>query len=179
MIKFEQNDKKLELVNRRRREFVKEHPECAEYLRPFNSIDDVFLPYNRWIENLTEAEKIELKVIPDGDYNFSGFYICKDHNHHYYISALTDYQDDRFYYDYGVVDNASQIIENCEIPDDSVVLLVPVFKNENEPYSGWRWHKWGRYYGVQEHGCEYLNDEENTEMIYCFSILKLSKKERL
>lgn len=92
-----------------------------------------------------------------------------------FIEELTDYKEKSWHYEYGVVDNATQIIENCKIPEDAVVLMVPVFKNKDEPFSGWRWHKWGAYYGIQNHQCEYLNDEDDVEMIYCFSIHVLTE----
>lgn len=177
MIVLKQNDKKLEAFNNRRREYLKQYPEDAKYIKLIDSINDIFTPYNHWINHLTEEDKAELKIITDGNHNFDGFYICADYNDHYHIEQLTDYNEDRFDYEYGVVDNATQIIENCEIPENAVVLMTPVFKQKDEPCSGWRWHKWGPYYGVQNHMCEYLNDEDDVEMIYCFSIRTLFSME--
>lgn len=176
MFTLKQNDDKLAAFNVRRKEFIEQYPEYKDthFAQPIKSIDDIFIPYSHWIESLTEAEKAELKLIPDGDYDFTGFYVCADFNDHYHVAELTDYQADRFDYEYGVVDNASQIVENCEISDDSIILMTPVFREPDEPCSGWRWHKWGPYYGVQNSHCEYLNDEPDIEMIYCFSIRKVS-----
>jgi hypothetical protein len=173
MIILQQNDNKLTLFNEQAREFAEKNPEFADYFKPINSIDDMFTPYNSWMDSFTEEDKVKYKVIPDGKYDFSGVYVCADFNDHYDIEQLTDYKEIDHLYKYGVVDNASQVIENCDIPDNAVVLLTPVFKDKSEPYSGWRWHKWGRYYGIQEHCCEYLNDEDDVEMIYCFSIVTL------
>lgn len=177
MIVLKQNDKKLEAFNNRRKEYLKQYPEDAKYIKLIDSINDIFTPYSNWINHLTEEDKAELKIITDGNHNFDGFYICADYNDHYHIEHLTDYNEDRFDYEYGVVDNATQILENCEIPENAIVLMTPVFKQKDKPCSGWRWHKWGPYYGVQNHMCEYLNDEDDVEMIYCFSIRTLFSME--
>ena len=173
MMILKQNDQKLKAFNNFREEFVRENPEFAEYAKPINSIDDIFTPYSHWIDHMTEKDKAELKIVHDENHNFDGFYICADFNDHYHVEHLTDYTADRWEYSYGVVDNATQIIENCEIPENAVVLMVPMFKEKDAHCCGWRWHKWGPYYGVQNHQCEYLNDEDDVEMIYCFSIRKL------
>ena len=168
---LKQNDDKLKAFNNRRREYLKEYPEDAQYIKIIDSIDAIFTPYTDWLNSMTEKDRTELKIVPDGEHNFSGFYICADHNDHYHIEELTDYKEKQWHYEYGVVDNATQIIENCEIPENAVVLMTPVFKEKDAPpYCGWRWHKWGPYYGIQNHQCEHLNDEDDVEMIYCFTI---------
>ena len=173
MTVLKQNDEKLKEFNNRRKEYLQKYPEDAQYLKLIDSIDDIFTPYSDWINHMTEKEKAELKIVHDGKHNFDGFYICADHNDHYHVAHLTDCDADDLDYDYGVVDNATQIIENCIIPENAIVLMVPMFKQKDKPYSGWRWHKWGPYYGIQNHKHEYLNNEEDVEMIYCFTIREL------
>ena len=172
MIVLHQNDAKLKKYNDRMRELQKQYPEDAEYFHTINGLDDVFCPYSSWLSQFTEKDKQELRVIADKQYDFTGIYITRDFNDHYEINMLTDSQeDDSWFYDYGVVDNATQILDNITVQDNAVVLMTPVFKTDEE--YGWRWHKWGRYYGVQNPKCEYLNDEENIEMIYCFRVVNL------
>jgi hypothetical protein len=170
-----QNNNKLSEFNDRRRKYLKKYPEDAEYIKIIDSINDVFTPYDHWLDGMTGKDKTELKIIPDGYYNFSGIYICRDHNDHYHIEELTDYCVKDSLFDYGVVDNATQIIENCNIPENAVVLMVPVLKECQPHTGGWRWHKWGPYYGVQNPKNEYIYDEKDIEMIYCFSVILLEE----
>lgn len=186
MIVFENDEKKIESYNARRIELLEElrirEPECYEYMaqwyKELNSIDDMFCPYAKWIESITQEEKQNLRVIEDENRNFAGVYIVADFNDHYKIPKLTDWEEVKgIFWDYGVVDNATQILKNVDVPENAVVLMTPIFKNKKEPGSGWRWHKWGPYYGVQNHQCEYLNDEKDVEMVYAFDVYRLKKKE--
>lgn len=179
MIVLKQNDAKLNELIKKRKELLERYPEFADILVIPNSINDIFTPYSNWIASLTEKDKEELKLVADENLNFDGVYVCRDFNDHYDIEKITDYYEDAhdWHYKYGVVDNATQVLENCEIPENAVVLLTPVIKDKEEPYSGWRWHKWGKYYGVQNRCCEYLNDEPDVEMIYCFRTVQLFETE--
>lgn len=177
MVVLKQNNSKLEHFNNRRKEYLKEYPEDAKYIQPIEGISDMFTPYDNWLDSMTEKDKIELKVIPDGNHNFTGIYVCLDHNDHYHIEELTDCYVEDSLYDYGVVDNATQIIENCSIPENAVILMVPVLKECQPDFGGWRWHKWGPYYGVQNPKHEYIHDEKDIEMIYCFSVVTLKESE--
>ena len=172
MVVLKQNNEKLKAYNQRMIELATTYPEDAEYFHTIEGIAEAFTPYANWIESFTDEDKKELKVVPDKNLDFAGVYICADHNDHYNIERLTDYKEDDSLYDYGVVDNATQIFENCEIPENAVVLMVPIIKSCESEF-GWRWHKWGPYYGIQNHQCEYLYDEEEVEMIYCFSVVTL------
>ena len=82
--------------------------------------------------------------------------------------------------------NATQVLEYLkelekeDIIDESspkVILLTPMFKESQPSDGGWRWHKWGSYIGVQKHEYEYLYDEKEVEMIYCFEIIPMKKRE--
>lgn len=150
--------------------------EFVNYLKTINGLDDVFTPYSEWLKDTKNYP--ELGFVPDDEtLDFSNFFVCRDHNDHYLIDRLTDhYECKRLWLPYGVSDNATQIIKSGKVPNDCVVLITPVFKNPEEPFSGWRWHKWGPYYGVKEHRHEYLNDEENVEYVYCFSVVKVKPK---
>ena len=158
------------------KEFIKEYPEYEEDFRIPKTLDDMFCPYENGIRSITEEERVKYHIIADNELSFEGIYVTNDCNNHYHIESLTDYEEVDFLYDYGVVDNATQILENIEIPDNAVVLMMPVFKEDQGDY-GWRWHKWGSYYGIQNCQCEYLADEKETEMIYTFSVITLKPKE--
>lgn len=80
---------------------------------------------------------------------------------------------------YGVADSLEQVVnfynENKDgyFKGNHVIFCQKVIKNPNEPCSGWRWHKWGEYIGVQNPKCEYLNDEQKIDEVITFSIYKI------
>lgn len=178
MIALKQNDSKVAKYNQFVKEWKVENPEFAEYVNAVDNIDDAFTPYNNWLNSLTNEDKRNLKVIPDQQHDFVGIYVCRDHNDHMDIEFLTDHCVEDNLYDYGVVDNATQIIENCNIPENAVVLMVPILKACEPDCFGWRWHKWGPYYGVQNPKHEYIYDEKDIEMVYCFSVVTLKEENK-
>lgn len=142
--------------------------EIAKEQKVPEKFSDIFCPYQVWLDNLTEEDKEKYKIVPDENRDFSGIYVCESPNVHYLIEQTTDFAEDRWaHYDYGIVDNATQILDNAELPENCVVLMTPQF-NYHDGSGGWRWHKWGPYYGVQKPECEYLSDEKNIEMVYTF-----------
>ena len=84
---------------------------------------------------------------------------------------------------YGVADNIEQIKKYYkeEILDTEkkyAISLTPVFQNkENKGKGGgWRWHKWGKYIGVLDTQCEYLDDEDfgkDFEYVIVFTLYKV------
>jgi hypothetical protein len=79
---------------------------------------------------------------------------------------------------YGVCDNLEQIKEKyakwLNSPDfDFCVSLTPVEASSQPRDGGWRWSKWGEYIGTQNPCREYLHDEPEIELIYCFHIYRL------
>lgn len=165
-----------EVVEECKREYA-DQPSFASHFKTISGLDDVFTPYKDWIEDTKRYP--ELGFVPDNEeLDFSRFFICSNPNAHYLIGRLTDYNECKrtIGLPYGVSDNATQIIEFVEIPDNCIVLITPVFKDLNEPCGGWRWRKWGPYYGVKNPKHEYLNDEEDIEYAYCFSVVKVKPK---
>ena len=167
--KFEDYQKRLEAtILELQKDEDEEIREMYKNYKLPQTISDIFCPYQKWLDNLTDEDKEKYKIVPDENRDFTGIYVCGGHNDHYKIDYTTDFEEDkRANYDYGVVDNATQVLDNAELPEKGVVLMCPVF-NEHDGPCGWRWHKWGPYYGVQNPQCEYLSSEENIEMIYCF-----------
>jgi hypothetical protein len=105
------------------------------------------------------------------------------------IAALTNYKETTnfdspiYWWDYGVCDNASQVLDyydalyeqHRDYMEDKkfVILLTPMIREQQPEYGGWRWHKWGQYIGKFESKCEYLYDEKGIDYIYCFKILEV------
>jgi hypothetical protein len=79
---------------------------------------------------------------------------------------------------YGVIDHPGQFREYFgqvleDDPRDFFVALTEIRKDEEEAEDGWRWHKWGPYYGTQKPQCEYIYDEPEIERVYLFQIYEL------
>ena len=76
---------------------------------------------------------------------------------------------------YGVCDNYKQILDKFkdELNDKDVnyCIIISTVKKSDEPeFGGWRWCKWGKYIGDKEPKCEYLYDEKDIDVVYCFHI---------
>lgn len=78
---------------------------------------------------------------------------------------------------YGVADNEDQVYEYYKDLVNSerkyVVALTPVYRKYEYPYGGWRWRKWGQYIGEKELKVEYLYDEKDIDLIYCFHLYEI------
>ena len=151
--------------------------EIAKEFKVPEKFSDIFCPYQVWLDNLTEEDKEKYKIVPDENRDFSGIYICKSSNDHYLIEQTTDYKEaeqSKYKYDYGIVDNATQILDNAELPENCIVLVTPQFNHHDGP-CGWRWHKWGPYYGIQNPQYEHLSSEKDIEMVYTFRTVILEK----
>jgi hypothetical protein len=83
---------------------------------------------------------------------------------------------------YGVVDSIDQLLEISKvmIEDQNRNFIFTAFeiRKEDQPESGgWRWHKWGAYYGHHDSQCEYLYDDADIESVYCYHIYEVLDQE--
>lgn len=79
-------------------------------------------------------------------------------------------------HDYGVCDSPKQVFDyfNTKNYKGSCVILMMPVKREHQPkYFGWKWDMWGTYIGTQNPQHEYLYDELNINLIYTFCIYKV------
>lgn len=184
-ITIELNSEKCALFNQRSEEISTQID--VDYT-PITTLEQVFLSY----ADALDDETFEGKTVVQKDYrsDFESVYIC-GLNDKYKLGAITDYDYAKAYYspiyfsDYGVADNASQVLdyfddlchEHAEYMENHkfIILMTPIFKDSTKPFSGWRWHKWGRYIGKFDHRCEYLNDEVGIDYVYVFKILEVQK----
>lgn len=80
---------------------------------------------------------------------------------------------------FGVADNIEQVVDFYNKNKDGVfagnhvITFFDVYRNKNNPYCGWRWHKWGLYIGEKKPVAEYLNDEPEIDHVICFNIYKV------
>jgi hypothetical protein len=81
---------------------------------------------------------------------------------------------------YGVADNAAQIKSHIaylkDDPRPFIVAMTPVYKSLQPKQGGWRWHKWGQYIGTKSRQCEYIADEPEIDMVFCFSVIYLDEQ---
>jgi hypothetical protein len=85
---------------------------------------------------------------------------------------------------YGVVDSVEQWKETFRRYVSLktryfAVGLTEVVKSEQTPEGGWRWHKWGPYYGTKNPQFEYLyNEGPDIESVFTFYVVELKKPTR-
>lgn len=92
----------------------------------------------------------------------------------YAVSERSNYQMS----DYGVADTPEQVIKyfHNEIadPDHTYLITVTAMYRADQPADGgWRWRKWGPYIGNHRIQYEYLYDEKDIEVVWCFHIYEV------
>ena len=124
-----------------------------------------------------------------------GVYIIGHFNFEYEIEEKIEEYDDIEDCDtkglidrpYGVCDTPEQLLNIYDFEKNErklVIALTPIYKKDQPPEEGWRWHKWGPYIGNKRKMCncyprfsipvyEYLYDEPNVDLVYCFHIYEI------
>lgn len=79
---------------------------------------------------------------------------------------------------YGVVDDLEQLLKLVPTvinsPDRNFVISICEMRKEDQPpHEGWRWHKWGPYYGDKEPQFEYLADEPEIDNVWVYHIYEI------
>lgn len=81
---------------------------------------------------------------------------------------------------YGVADNIKQIKDYFKCLEESaqefIISVTEIRKEEQSSEGGWRWHKWGKYIGVQNPQYEYIYDEPEIQKVYCFHVYQVKVK---
>lgn len=187
LVELKFNKNKADEWNQRIDEFKKEYPEFS--LSKITKLTDKFIPYSDVMENLDDKyTKIETDYRSTDE--FSSVYVCHL-NANYDLERMTNYQEKKnfdspiYWCDYGVADNASQVLDyyyslyeqNKEYMKEQrfIIMLTPIFKEDQPENGGWRWHKWGQYIGKFEPENEYLFDETGIDYVYCFKILEVKE----
>ena len=150
----------------------------------WNDFSDMsFFEYEDTMNELSDSFHI---IKDDKKIDGTKFVIAGDYNDHYFIQRYSDYELKQIpiseckqynYLTYGVCDNASQILNHYEPKEDEVVLMVPIIRKFESEIGGWRWHKWGSYIGVQNPSHEYIYDDKDIDVVFCFTIYKILHKE--
>lgn len=80
---------------------------------------------------------------------------------------------------YGVCDDVAQLVsilpkEVIASARRFVIGFHEIVKEEESKEGGWRWHKWGTYYGNKNTEHEYIADEdESIKSVICFHIAEV------
>jgi hypothetical protein len=81
--------------------------------------------------------------------------------------------------EYGVADNIEQLLsldwidKYRQSEKEYIVTFCTVEKKDQPSKYGWRWYKWGQYYGNHQIQCEYLHDEVGIDSVIVFNIIEL------
>ncbi len=74
----------------------------------------------------------------------------------------------------GVCDNYEQIFEKESMLQQSerkfLITLHEIIRAEQPPRWGWRWKKWGKYIGEHDPQHEFIYDEAEIDIVYCYHI---------
>jgi hypothetical protein len=130
----------------------------------------------RVFAKMNGVEEPKVARVAQGVYdNTLGF----PHNFSHLLPKL-DYEDEypgRL--SYGVADSWEQVLNYDIIKEeyvDSARRFVMAFEHlRKDKDTGWRWHKWGQYIGVQSPQCEYLSEEPIIEEVITFHFLCVDK----
>lgn len=82
-------------------------------------------------------------------------------------------------FEFGVCDSPEQLLAKTKYKRflnkkdrEYTVFFTPVYKKNQPKEGGWRWEKWGPYEGKQKSRADYLYDESNIDLVYCFHIFR-------
>lgn len=102
-----------------------------------------------------------------------------------HIAEIFSDDGNKFYcsYPYGVCDNYQQILERdnrvknlIKLPEEFIIVLCEIKKEDQPEDGGWRWCKWGEYIGNFEPTEEYLYDEEEISSVYVYNVYRVIRK---
>lgn len=190
IIKLELNSEKVKQYNQRIRELREKHPEF--HWKEIEKLEDAFCLYPRMLRDKAWMKYKPIAKDHRPSVEMQGIYVC-ELNSSYKIQQLTNYKEARdfdsplYWCSHGVSDNASQVLDYYKhlltVYGDYmnnhkfVILMTPIFREDQPKSGGWRWYKWGQYIGDFESKCEYLYDEEGIDYVWVFKILEVEECE--
>lgn len=184
LIKLTTSPEKIEEYNKHIKNCKEKYPDDfnMDYI---HNIDDLICPYEDVLRD--PENKDILSDVKDTLTDFTGIYmndqldwIVSNYINEKIIDDNPFNISERFRIcDYGVCDNASQVIEYYQNLEKEmnidlgkcVLCLRPIVKKFQPENGGWRWHKWGPYIGVKEPHAEYIFDEDDDiRFVWCFHL---------
>ncbi len=82
----------------------------------------------------------------------------------------------RFLNEYGVVDSPEQLLGFYDFEGDPrqlFISMVEIRREDEESQGGWRYHKWGPYYGTQKPEHEYLYDDKHIDAVWTYHVYEV------
>ena len=186
---------KLNFINEKVRKYNKTIDQCRKEFPEYNfrkvyEVSDAFDIYTDFCKKLKKYNSDIISIQDDYRDDIDNVYISELNADHK-MEQLTDYKallktdSPIYWYNYGVADNASQVLDYFDelykkytdyMKDKNfVITLCPIFREDEPEYGGWRWHKWGQYIGKFDYQCEYLHDEVGIDYVYVFNIYEVEK----
>ena len=189
LIKLALNNEKVKQYNQRIRELRAKHPDFT--WKEVEKLEDAFCLYAQMMRDPAWAKYKPVAKDNRPNVELHGAYVCQGVNNKDTLEMLTDYKaitnydSPLYWWNYGVADNASQVFDYYDHLYERhsdymnnrkfVVLMTPVFRDNQPEDGGWRWHKWGMYIGDFESKCEYLYDEQGIDYVWVFDILEVEE----
>ncbi len=112
---------------------------------------------------------------------YPGIYYVESFNSSFYIKEPLKYLyklDENFSTPYGVCDEPEDIFSYYDFNEDvrDIVIFMTEIRKEDQPAEGgWRWEKWGEYWGNQNRQCDYLYDEPEVERVYVWEAWEIGE----
>jgi len=114
-----------------------------------------------------------------------GMFEVQSFNPEHYVEGLRNLHSERRYprftdmNSYGVVDSVEQFQrlfgETLEQDPRHFIVGFTEVRREWQPESGgWRWHKWGPYYGDHDPRHEYLYDEVDIDSVFVYHVFDVT-----
>ena len=190
LVKLTLNSTKAQQYNQHIRELKNDYPGIP--WQEVEKLENMFCPYPEILRDKAWTKYKSVAKDNRPNVELHGIYVCETSRENT-LKAITDYKavnnfDSPIYWcNYGVADNASQVLDYYEHlltaygdymnSRKFVILMTPIFKEDQPENGGWRWHKWGQYIGDFEPQCEYLYDEQGIDYVWIFTILEVEECE--
>jgi hypothetical protein len=124
--------------------------------------------------NGQQSEATRLDVGLYQIYHFGLEHVTKTELDAYWLDGLTDALI-LLPSEYGVCDSPAQLLRTS--PHMKVfgemkfcVSFTQIAKKDQPAQGGWRWHKWGPYFGDQKPMTEYIYDEPQIEVVFVYHV---------
>lgn len=185
-VKFKDDQDMLEYLNSLN---IKTFEDILTPLRSFDDYKDS--PVGFYVGDLNSSDEVEFADMQLRKFkDFSDSYMFKKTRIPYRLQKKMGTKRANFFKQiginkmitYGLCDNADQVINyykpyrNILLNNKQrkfIVLMTPIFREDECERGGFRYHKWGEYIGNQNPQHEYLYDDKHIDMIFHYQILEL------
>jgi hypothetical protein len=92
---------------------------------------------------------------------------------HKFVPAKDEWDELNYMDSLGVVDSVEQLLSLYDFDADPrklVISMVSIKRENCSSEGGWRYHKWGTYYGTQKPQHEYLYHDKHIDEVFTFHV---------